>query len=155
MMPGHGVTLLLPGGVTGVLGLVKPEIPDTWRITDPVGVLEVPRSVLLASTGARQRVQPLTPYPSVTRDVALVVAQSVQHQQVVDVMRAAAPPELEDIALFDIFEGKGVGPGRKSMAYSLRYRSASGTLTDGDANQYHDVVKEALKAQLAAEIREH
>ena len=89
-----------------------------------------------------------------TRDVAIVVDQGIKHKDVVDVIRKAAPPALEDVTLFDIFEGKHVGPGRKSMAYSLRYRSVSGTLTDEEANQYHGHVKEALKAQLGVEIRE-
>jgi phenylalanyl-tRNA synthetase beta chain len=73
---------------------------------------------------------------------------------VLAVVRAAAPAELENIELFDIYQGKNLGEGRKSMAYAFTYRSASGTLTDEKANAFHAAINAALKAQLSAEIRE-
>jgi len=68
--------------------------------------------------------------------------------------RRAAPPELETIELFDIYMGRGVPEGRKSMAYSLTYRSAQRTLTDDEVEAYHRRVIEALQKDLKAEIRD-
>ena len=101
--------------------------------------------------------QGLTPppsFPSTRRDVALIVAADVRHEQVLTVARAAAPAELERIELFDIYQGKSLGEGRKSMAYAFTYRSKAGTLTDAQANGFQEKVNAALKAQLPAEIRE-
>ena len=76
------------------------------------------------------------------------------HEQIVKTIRKAAPPELEDVRLFDIFKGKSLGAGKTSLAYSLTYRAAGRTLKDEEANTFHDKVKAALKAALAVEIRE-
>jgi hypothetical protein len=76
------------------------------------------------------------------------------HERVVAVARAAAPAELETIELFDVYQGKNLGEGRKSMAYAFTYRSKTGTLTDEQANGFQAKVNAALKAQLPAEIRE-
>ncbi len=87
--------------------------------------------------------------------MALLVPEDVKHSDIVNVIAEAAPPELENVALFDIFSGESVGPGQKSMAYSLRYRSSSRTLTDEEANAYHDRVKDALKSRLQIVVRDH
>jgi phenylalanyl-tRNA synthetase beta chain len=69
-------------------------------------------------------------------------------------MRRHAPPELTDIRLFDIFRSEEMGQGRRSLAYSLTYRSAERTLTDEDANRYHEAVKAGLKSELNVDIRD-
>jgi len=61
---------------------------------------------------------------------------------------------LTGIELFDIFSSKGMKDGRKSLGYSLEYRSFERTLTDEDANRYHESIKDALKQELGVEIRE-
>ena len=89
----------------------------------PVGLAELRMEVLL---GAGERIpvlKPLSPYPSVARDVALIVAEHVTHGEIVSTIRRHAPVELTGIQLFDIFRGEGIGVGRKSLAYSLTYRS--------------------------------
>lgn len=151
---GCAVTLLVDGGVAGWMGLVGAPQRAEWRLTQPVAVLEVRLAPLLASAVGARTFAPVPAYPSVRRDVALIVEQSVRHEQIEQVIRKAAPPELESIELFDIFVGGGVPPGRKSLAYSLTYRSATRTLTDGEANAYHNSIKGALKRELNAEIRE-
>ena len=97
---------------------------------------------------------PIAAYPSVSRDVALVVDESVTHEEVATIVRESAPRELTGIELFDIFRSAVIGEGKKSLAYSLTYRSLERTLTDEDANGYHNRVKEALRGRLKAEIRE-
>jgi phenylalanyl-tRNA synthetase beta subunit len=62
----------------------------------------------------------------------------VRHERVLEVARAAAPAELENIELFDIYQGKNLGEGRKSMAYAFTYRSKTGTLTDEAANGFQE-----------------
>ena len=64
------------------------------------------------------------------------------------------PVCLEKVNRFDIFEGEGIGDGKKSMAYSLTYRSDQGSLTDEDANSLLDKVKGAIRESLHADIRE-
>jgi len=84
----------------------------------------------------------------------MVVDENVRHEDVVRIVQKAAPPELTGVELFDIFRSEQIGQCRKSMAYSLVYRSSERTLTDEDANRYHETIKDALRNELKAEIRE-
>jgi len=70
------------------------------------------------------------------------------------IITEAAPRELTGVRLFDIFSSERTGKGKKSMAYSLVYRSGEKTLTDEEANAFHDSIKEALRKELGAQIRE-
>jgi phenylalanyl-tRNA synthetase beta chain len=98
--------------------------------------------------------KPIPAYPSVTRDVALIVDEGVTHAETERAIREAAPAELEDVWLFDVFRKAAIGAGRKSVAYRLRFRSRERTLTDEETNAYHAAIKEALRERLHAELRE-
>ena len=149
-----GCEIVADGRVIGRMGVVKSAIRKHWRMNDPVTVLEVEAEPLLKSARQAARFTAIPAYPSVERDVALLADESLRHDAVERVMRAAAPEELESIRLFDIFRGESLGTGRKSMAYALTYRSSTRTLTDEDANTYHERVKAALKRELRVELRE-
>ena len=114
-----------------------------------------PLSPLLANVYDSSRLQALPQYPSVSRDMALIVDENVTHEQIVEVINGAGQKNLTGIELFDIFRAKGVGEGKKSLAYSLVYRSLERTLTDEDANGYHEAIKNSLKSALKVEIREN
>ena len=151
---GTGVQLFAGGTMLGSVALVNRRIRKEWRLADPVAVIELDVAPLLARALAIRAYEDVATYPSVSRDVAMIVTDAVLHEDIVRVIRAAAPPELEAIELFDLFKGPSIGAGRRSAAYSLVYRSAQRTLTDEDANGYHNTVKAALRKELAAEIRE-
>jgi phenylalanyl-tRNA synthetase beta chain len=144
----------LEGNVLGTLGLVDPSFTTGFRIHEPVGILEVALAPLLRAFETTQRIVTPPAYPSVNRDMALLADETIKHDMIMQTIREAAPAELENIVLFDIYTGKGVDPGKKSMAYSLTYRSGTRTLTDEEANAYHSEVKEALKKRLSVEVRE-
>jgi phenylalanyl-tRNA synthetase beta chain len=84
----------------------------------------------------------------------MVLDEAVNHEIVVKTIRGAAPAELEDIRLFDVYRGDHVGKGRKSLAYALTYRSMERTLRDEEVNTMHDAIKGVLRKELSAEIRE-
>ncbi len=151
---GRAVSLSVEGRAVGVMGLVTPEIRKQWRMHEPVAVLEVRIQPLLARVFEGKTFAPLAEYPSVVRDIAMVVDETVKHEDILAVVKKAAPKELEGVELFDIFSGEGIARGKKSLAYSFTYRSLTRTLTDEDANRYHESVKDALRKQLKVEIRE-
>lgn len=151
---GCAVALEGDGEEIGVLGLVKNPIRREWRMTGPVGVFEVRMAPLCRHVFEGKVFAPIAQYPCVQRDAAMIVGEGVKHEDVLQIVRRVAPKDLERVELFDIFTGEGVGAGRKSMAYSFTYRSSERTLTDEDANRYHEAVKEALKKELGVEVRE-
>ena len=150
---GRGVSVWISGACAGTMGLVSERVRNEWRLVDPVAVLEIDLAPLVANALRVPVSRALGSFPSVDRDVAMVVADDVSHEAIFNAIRAVAPPELVDIRLFDVYRGEGVGTGRKSLAYSLTYRSMEKTLTDEVANGFHDKIKSALCKDVGAEIR--
>ena len=146
--------ILVDGAVVGWLGLLNASIAKEWRIHEPVGLLEAAAKPIVKDIATIQGLTPPPSFPSIRRDAALIVVTDVRHERVLEVARAVAPAELEKIELFDVYQGKNLGEGRKSMAYAFTYRSKTGTLTDEVANGFQEKVNAALKTQLPAEIRD-
>ena len=151
---GYAVSLYLGEKQIGVMGLIRRDIRSEWRFNEPVGVLEIETAGLLAHAFKIREIVMPGIYPPVERDVALVADRKITHADVLRVIEKQAPKELEKVELFDIYEGENIGAGKKSMAYSLTYRSWDKTLTDEEANGYHDCVKRALRDELAVQVRE-
>ncbi len=151
---GSAVELLIDGQPAGTLSLVARRIRKEWRLFDAVAVAELSVPALLAHALDLRGFRDLPAHPSVERDVAMIVADAVRHEDIVTCIQKSAPRELEKVTLFDIFTGAAIGAGRRSVAYSLIYRAADRTLTDEEANAFHEKVKQALRANLPAEIRE-
>jgi phenylalanyl-tRNA synthetase beta chain len=152
--PGWRRDIVLGGSPVGVVGLVAGPIRAAWRMAQPVGVAELDLAPVTAQYFRLPELAPLPAYPAVARDMALLAPEQVTHSDIVTVIRDAAPPELTEVELFDIFRGEGVGDGRKSMAYSLVFRSPERTLTDEDANRYREGIRDALMRRLDVEVRE-
>jgi phenylalanyl-tRNA synthetase beta chain len=152
--PGFGVSIRIGDRETGRLGILRSAIAKEWRMLEPVGIFESLVEPLLRAF-RRSTVEPVAAFPAVVRDVALIVDNTVTHQHVLQTAHQAAPKELESVCLFDIFSGEGIGNGKKSLAYSFTYRSSERTLTDEEANQFHDRIKAALQKELDARIRDH
>jgi phenylalanyl-tRNA synthetase beta chain len=150
----QALALLVDGESVGLLGLLKAGIRREWRMTGPTAVLEARLTPILMRIFEGKSFAPIAVYPSISRDAALVVERSVQHEDILKIIEKVAPKELEKVELFDIFSGEGISTGKKSMAYSFTYRSLMRTLTDEDANRYHEWVKDALKKELGLEVRE-
>ena len=83
----------------------------------------------------------------------MVVDESITHDGVLSVVKQTKAQNLETISLFDVFRGKNVPTGRKSVAYAFTYRNKERTLTEAEVNTAHQKVVEQLKSQLQAEIR--
>ena len=96
----------------------------------------------------------LSKYPSVRRDLAFVVAESVSWAAVSASVKAAAGPSLRDLVLFDRYAGKGVETGCKSLAMGLILQDESRTLTDRDVEQVVSDVTAALEREFSARIRD-
>lgn len=151
---GYGFRLHIDGKPAGRMGLITPAIRKEWRITDPVGVLEVDIAPVAWRTQPRIAYKPVPNFPSVSRDIALVASTGLAHDVIVAAIKKFGPPELELVELFDIFTGESVGKDKRSLAYSLTYRSDARTLTDEVVNGYHENIKSAIKQELKVEIRE-
>jgi phenylalanyl-tRNA synthetase beta chain len=96
-------------------------------------------------------------YPSIRRDIAMFVAPNVAHEKVMAAIESAKEPLLERVELFDLFSEKengNAGEARKSLAYSLTYRDKNRTLTNEEVSAVHARVRERLRKEIDAELRE-
>lgn len=138
----------------GFLGQVHPHVAERFELAgQPVYAAELDLEALVRL--ARDEFQAVAPprYPGATVDVAAIVDEAVPHREVEEVIRAAGAPLLDRVVLFDVYRGAPVPPGRKSLAYSLTFRSPERTLTDQEVAEVHRRIEEALRQRLGAQIR--
>jgi len=155
MEPGWAAEIRLNGQPVGCMGLVSASLRHQWRMTAPMPLAELRLAPLLAERGARSGgVKPVPQYPAVRRDIAFVAEASLTHAEIVSAIRKAGPAELTAIELFDIFESKEIGKGKRSLAFALSFRSPDRTLTDQEVNQAFLKIIQALKTGLNVEVRE-
>ncbi len=125
--------------------------------TSPVFLAELDLPNELESALRPRRFQELQRFPAVVRDIALLAPEALSHAEILAAITDAQEPLLGEVALFDLFSGKGaehLGAGRKSLAYTLTYRDKNRTLTHDEVNAAHDRVRERLKSELGVELRE-
>jgi phenylalanyl-tRNA synthetase beta chain len=138
----------------GEFGQVSPPLARRYDLRDPVFVAELNLDALLARRNTEKKLKALPQFPAIRRDVAMLVPESLTHEAVLNAARQARPANLEAIELFDVFRGKNVPVGQKSMAYAFTYRHAERTLTDAEVNAAHEQLVAQLKQKLGATIRE-
>ena len=138
----------------GELGQLLPTIAKKYDLRDAVYLAEFNLDLLLAKRNPAKSYKPLPQFPSSRRDVALLVPEAITHQAVLTTVKQAKPANLESVELFDVFRGKHVPEGQKSLAYAFTYRATDKTLTDVEVNSAHEKLVAAFKAQLQASVRE-
>jgi phenylalanyl-tRNA synthetase beta chain len=138
----------------GEFGQLSPALAKKYDLRDAVLLAELNLDLLLARRNPSRSFKPLPQFPAIRRDVAMLVPEATTHDTVLQVVRQAKPANLEAVELFDVFRGKNVPAGQKSVAYAFTYRAADKTLTDAEANAAHTKAVDALKAQLQATVRE-
>ncbi|HUB68246.1 MAG TPA: phenylalanine--tRNA ligase subunit beta [Candidatus Methylacidiphilales bacterium] len=123
----------------------------------PVFYAEAALDRWLADTPQPERHQPVTAFPPVRRDLAVVLPKTVPQAKVEEIIRHAKAPHLESVKLFDLFldpKGEKIPADHKSLAYALTYRAAERTLTEKEVNEAHELVRKKLVAELACTFRE-
>jgi phenylalanyl-tRNA synthetase beta chain len=151
----ESATIALGGKLMlGEMGQLSPVLAKKYDLRDAVFVAELNLDQLLARRNPAKPFKPLPQFPSIRRDVAMLVPEPTTHDAVLQTVKKTKPANLEQVELFDVFRGKNVPEGQKSMAYAFTYRSPEKTLTDAEVNAAHAKIVEAFKAQLQAAVRE-
>lgn len=151
----ESATIQLGGKLAlGEFGQLLPALARQFDLRDPVFLAELDLGQLLSRRNPARSYKPLPQFPGIRRDVALVVAEAVSHEAVLQAVRQAKPAHLESVDIFDVFRGRNVPSGQKSVAYSFSYRHPDRTLTDAEVNATHEKMVESIKQSLTATIRE-
>jgi len=150
----ESATIHLGKLMLGELGQLQPTLARQYDLRDAVLLAEMDLDQLLARRKPVRDLRSLPAFPAIRRDVAMVVPEATIHDAVLNVIRQAKAPNLEAVELFDVFRGKNVPSGQKSMAYAFTYRHAERTLTDSEVNAAHEKLVERFKQTLGAVIRD-
>ncbi|MBV53861.1 MAG: phenylalanine--tRNA ligase subunit beta [Coxiellaceae bacterium] len=149
--PGQSVALYQGDNLVGWLGALHPSLAQELDIHVPVFLFEADmkylQSVELPSA------QAVSKFPSVRRDLSLIMDQQIVSSEVLRVIKQYGGPYLENVHIFDVYQGEECGVGKKSIALGLTFQAASRTLVDDDINQVIDIIMKALKNTLNATLR--
>lgn len=150
----ESATIQLGKQQLGEFGQLVPALAKKYDLRDAVFLAELNLDLLLARRNSSKSFKSLPAFPSIRRDVAMLVPEATTHDAILQVVKQTKPANLESVELFDVFRGKNVPEGQKSLAYTFTYRNAEKTLTDAEATAAHEKLVEQFKKVLQASIRE-
>lgn len=152
--PGRAAQLSVGGEPVGVFGELHPLVAENFELpVRPVLAADLDLEGLLARVPASYAVAPVPRYPGVRQDIAVVVDEDVPAAEVQRVIEQAGGELLRRVQLFDVYRGEQVGPGKKSLAYTLVFQAEDRTLTDHDANRLRDKIVRRLESTVGAALR--
>ena len=151
--PGRQAEIFLGEELVGWIGEIHPEVIKGYDLAGRPVALEIDLDLL----GKYRRPTPIYAsfprYPAVLRDVAVIVPEKMPAAEVEAVIRRAGGALAEAVRLFDVYQGEPVPPGKRSLAFSIQYRSPDRTLTDEEVEAIHGTVLQILARDLGAAIR--
>ena len=151
--PGQTAEILAPNGQRiGLIGMLHPNLEKQFGFECRVFLFELDQDALLAKQKATFK--PLSKYPSVRRDLALIVKEEVTAEQITACVSELQESALQTVVPFDVYRGKGVEEGHKSIALSLTLQDYSQTLTDSEIDAIVSKLLENLKNKIGAKLRD-
>ena len=151
--PGRCASVSVSGKTIGVFGQVHPAVQKNYGSDLELYAAELSLDALIENQGAEPTYKALPRFPAVTRDIAVVADRDITVGEIEKTIRVSGGELLRDVRLFDVYEGPGILPGKRSTAYSMTLRSDEGTLTDDHADEVMTNVLTALREKLGAERR--
>jgi phenylalanyl-tRNA synthetase beta chain len=150
--PGQSARILLDGKAVGWLGAAHPSLESQLGLSGQTFLFEIEATALLSGTVAK--FSEISKYPAIRRDIALVLDRDIPASAVIATARKAAPDTLQNLKLFDLYQGEHIDSGRKSIAMGLTLQAQSRTLTDDEVDSAIEQIVTTLANELGAALRE-
>ena len=151
LQPGQTARIVHGERCAGWIGALHPAIQQPLDIPGKVYLSELDYAAM--QPARVPVVAELSRFPAVRRDLAIVVGQAVTAEEIAVILHAAAGPDLQELTLFDVYQGQHIENDKKSLALGLTFQHASRTLVDSDINPIIDNCIKALEAKFNAELR--
>ena len=151
--PGRCAQVLVNGQEVGVFGQIHPLVAQNYGVDAEFYCAELDFDQLMCGKGPDPQYVPLPKFPAVTRDIAVVCGEAVTVGALEDCIRRGAKGLLKEVTLFDIYRGKGVAEGKKSVAFNLVLRADDRSLTAEEADADVKAILETLEKELGAVLR--
>ena len=146
--PGQSALISVNNDIVGLIGRVHPSLEK-----EAVYVFEIDLDKLLSKKVGKMKYKEVSKFPSVKKDLAVVVDRDVTSEEVATLIKKAAGSNLSKIDVFDVYTGKGIEENKKSIAYSLTFERMDRTLTDEEINNSLAKIIEMLEKKIGAELR--
>lgn len=146
--PGQTALISVNNDIVGLVGRVHPALEK-----EAVYVLEIDLDKLLDKKVGKMKYKEISKFPSVKKDLAVVVDKNVTAEEIAVLIKKAGGSSLSKIEAFDVYTGKGIDENKKSIAYSLTFEKMDRTLTDEEISQSMEKIVEMLNKKIGAELR--
>jgi len=151
--PGRTAKMVKDNKVLGVFGEIHPDIMKNYDFDKRVYIGELDFNNIFEFTNLDRKYTELPRYPSIVRDIAIVVDEDITVSDIEEVINTNGKELIEKIELFDIYRGNQIDPGKKSLAFSIVYRSSEKTLKDEEVNQIQKKIIDDLEEKFQAKLR--
>jgi phenylalanyl-tRNA synthetase beta chain len=152
LFPGRGANIIVEDDKVGIVGDVHPKVTQAFELSNTICLIEVDLEKLLTKITGIKEYQSIPRFPSVSRDIALVVDEQVSYGRVEEIIQSF--PLVTKVTLFDLYRGEQIAEGKKSFAIRIVYQSPSHTLTDEEVDQTQEQMLAKLHQELGANLRD-
>ncbi|MFO7887202.1 MAG: phenylalanine--tRNA ligase subunit beta [Eubacteriales bacterium] len=151
--PGRTAKIFSNNIEIGLLGEIHPDVRENYEIDERTYLAEIDIHKILEHKTEEKTYKEIAKYPSVTRDISIVVDEDILVGDIIEEVEGMSIDNLEKIEMFDIYRGKNIDDGKKSLAYTMIFRSSDKTLLEEEVNTNYDKILERLKKTFNAKLR--
>ena len=152
LFPGRGANIIIEDDKVGIVGDVHPRVAQVFELSNNICLMEIDLEKVLTKITGIKEYQPIPRFPSVPRDIALVVDEQLSYRKVENIIRSF--PLVTEVTLFDLYRGEQIPEGKKSFAIRIIYQSPGHTLTDEEVDQTQEQMLARLHQELGATLRD-
>ena len=153
MHPGKTAVFKKGREVIATLGEVHPAVAEALGITKKMYIFEMDVATLMKYTALNFHYEALPKYPAISRDLAVLVDAAVEAGAIEKTIAKNAGKHFKGVCLFDVYTGKQIGEGKKSLAFTMQFQSKDKTLTDEEADTAFQNILTAVQKEYGAELR--
>lgn len=151
--PGKTANILINKKNIGILGEIHPDVLEKYELSESVYACELNFDEIIKNSILDKKFKALPKYPAIERDMALLIPKDTLVSQIEDIIKKQGHGLVESLKLFDVYEGKQIPEGKKSVAYSIVYRKEDRTLKDEEVNLVHGSIIKEIESKLGALLR--
>lgn len=150
---GRCANIIWDNHILGTLGEVHPIVCENYDLSTRAYVADLDFNILLQITNEERKFKAIPKHPAVERDIAILVKDEITSYEVEKIVKETAGVLLESVKMFDVYKGKQIPDGYKSVAYALIFRADDRTLVDDEVNVIFENVLKVLSSELDAQLR--
>jgi phenylalanyl-tRNA synthetase beta chain len=152
--PNEYARIFYSGSEIGAIGKVSKDVLKGYGVEKNAHILELYIEPLLSSVVWVKKFTPLAKYPSVRRDISIIVNSSIESAMILSIVKEMGNDLVESVDIFDAYQGKQIAHQEKALAVRISYRSDKRTLTDDEVNNIHEGIIEEIHRQTRGRLRE-